>query len=113
MHWSLALIALALLAVAAISNRLSGSPVTPAMLFVGFGLLAGSAVADAIDVSGTSSAVRALAEGTLAVVLFADASRIDLRQLRRGAAVPERLLGIGLPLTIALGTWWPPRSSAS
>jgi NhaP-type Na+/H+ or K+/H+ antiporter len=104
MHWSLALIALALLAVAAVSKRLSGAPVTPAMLFVGFGLLAGSAAADAIDVSSTSSAVRRLAEVTLAVVLFADASRIDLRQLRRGAAVPERLLGIGLPLTIALGT---------
>jgi NhaP-type Na+/H+ or K+/H+ antiporter len=37
-------------------------------------------------------------------VLFSDASRIDLRGLRRGAGVPVRLLGIGLPLTIALGT---------
>jgi sodium/hydrogen antiporter len=36
-------------------------------------------------------------------VLFCDASRIDLAALRRAAGVPLRLLGIGLPLTIALG----------
>jgi NhaP-type Na+/H+ or K+/H+ antiporter len=36
-------------------------------------------------------------------VLFADASRIKPRVLRREYAVPLRLLGIGLPLTIALG----------
>jgi NhaP-type Na+/H+ or K+/H+ antiporter len=47
--------------------------------------------------------VRALAEATLALVLFSDASRIDLGRLRREVGVPVRLLGIGLPLTIALG----------
>ena len=47
--------------------------------------------------------MRALAEATLALVLFCDASRIDLGQLRREVAVPLRLLGFGLPLTIALG----------
>jgi NhaP-type Na+/H+ or K+/H+ antiporter len=103
-EWALALVALALLAVAAVSKRLSGSPVTPAMLFVGFGLLAGPEVLDGVDVASSGATVRTLAEATLAVVLFADASRIDLRRLRRGADVPLRLLGIGLPLTIALGT---------
>ena len=44
-----------------------------------------------------------MAEATLALVLFCDASRIDLGQLRREVGVPVRLLGIGLPLTIALG----------
>ena len=48
--------------------------------------------------------MRALAEATLALVLFCDASRIDLKHLRRSVGVPLRLLGIGLPLTIALGT---------
>jgi len=102
-EWSLALVALTLIAVAAVSNRLSGSLLTPAMLFVSFGLLAGPLVVDAIDLSSTSSTVRTLAEATLALVLFADASRIRLRQLERGAGLPGRLLGIGLPLTIALG----------
>lgn len=103
MGWSLAFTALALIAVAAVSRRLSGTPVTPAMVFVAFGLLAGPLAIDAIDVAGTGWAVRMLAEATLALVLFTDASRIRLRQLERGAGLPERLLGIGLPLTIALG----------
>jgi NhaP-type Na+/H+ or K+/H+ antiporter len=44
-----------------------------------------------------------LAEATLALVLFSDASRIDFGLLRREYSVPARLLGFGLPLTIALG----------
>jgi NhaP-type Na+/H+ or K+/H+ antiporter len=103
MDWSLAIISAALLAVAAISRRISGTMVTPAMAFVALGLLVGPKVLDAVDLSSTSAAVRALAEATLALVLFTDASRIDLRELRREIGVPARLLGIGLPLTIVLG----------
>jgi len=102
-EWALAIVALALLAVAAVSRRLSGTTVTPAMLFVTIGLLVGPQVLDGLDLSSKSSTVRTLAEATLALVLFADASRIDLRQLRREVGVPLRLLGVGLPLTIALG----------
>jgi sodium/hydrogen antiporter len=101
MQWSLALVALALLAVAAISRRLSGTPVTPAMLFVAFGLLV-APVFHGSDVA-TGVTVRALAEATLALVLFSDASRINPRALRRTVDLPVRLLGIGLPLTILLG----------
>ena len=103
MEWSLAIVALTLLGVAAISRRLSGTLVTPAMLFVAVGLLAGPEVLGEIDLESSSGTVRALAEATLALVLFCDASRIDLGQLRREVGVPLRLLGIGLPLTIALG----------
>jgi sodium/hydrogen antiporter len=102
-EWSLAVVALALLGVAAISRRLSGTPVTPAMLFVAIGLLVSPQALDGIDLESTSSTVRALAEATLALVLFSDASRIDLRQLRPDVGLPLRLLGIGLPLTIGLG----------
>ena len=103
MEWALALVAFALLGVASVSQRLVGTPVTPAMLFVGFGLLVGPRALDGIDLSSTGSAVGVLAEATLALVLFSDASRIDLSQLRRAVGVPVRLLGIGLPLTILLG----------
>jgi sodium/hydrogen antiporter len=103
MDWSLTTVALALIAVAAVSKRLSGSPITPAMVFVSIGFLVGPKVLDEINIASTSSTERALAEATLALVLFSDASSIDLRALRRGASVPLRLLGIGLPLTIALG----------
>ena len=103
MEWSLAIVALTLLGVGAVSGRLSGTPVTPAILFVVVGLLVGPEVLGEIDLESSSGTVRALAEATLALVLFCDASRIDLGQLRREVGVPLRLLGIGLPLTIALG----------
>ena len=103
MEWSLAIVALAVLAVASVSGRIAGTPVTPAILFVAIGLLVGPRVLDELDLATTSSTVRALAEATLALVLFSDASRINLRQLGREANIPGRLLGIGLPLTILLG----------
>src|SRR3954466_295285 len=103
MQWALAIVAVTLLAVAAISRRLYGTPITPAMVFVAVGLLAAPQVLDGIHLENSSSTVRALAEATLALVLFCDASRIDLGHLRRQVGVPLRLLGIGLPLTIALG----------
>jgi NhaP-type Na+/H+ or K+/H+ antiporter len=102
-EWTLALVAAALLGVAAVSRLLSGTPITPAIVFVAFGLLVGPKVFDGIDPSGSSETVRTLAEATLALVLFADASRIDLGALRRTVGVPVRLLGIGLPLTIVAG----------
>src|SRR5918997_5771249 len=102
MEWSLAIVALALLGVAAVSGRLSDTPLTPVMLFTAVGLLIGPEVIGGVDLESTSSTVRALAEATLALVLFADASRIDLRQLRPDVGLPLRLLGVGLPLTIAL-----------
>ena len=86
-----------------LAARLYGTPLTPAMVFVAVGLLAGPQVLEGIDLDCSSSTVRTLAEATLALVLFCDASRIDLGQLRRQVGVPLRLLGIGLPLTIALG----------
>jgi sodium/hydrogen antiporter len=96
-------VAFTLLAVAAISRRLTGTPVTATMLFVAAGLLVSPQALDGIDLESTSSTVRTLAEATLALVLFADASRINLRQLRPDVGLPLRLLGIGLPLTIGLG----------
>jgi len=103
MEWALAMVSLALLGVAAVSGRLAGTPITPAILFVGFGLLVGPRAVGGIDLASTDAAVRVLAEGTLAMVLFCDASRVDLGQLRRAVGVPLRLLAVGLPLTILLG----------
>ena len=103
MEWTLATIALALLAFAAISARVDGTPITPAIVFVGIGLLAGPEALGLVDLSSHGEPVKLLAEATLTVVLFSDASRIDLHALRREIGVPARLLGIGLPLTIVTG----------
>ena len=103
MDWALASIAVALLCYAALAGRLEGTPVTAAMVFTGFGLVLGTEVVGFVDLAPLGDTVQTLAEATLAVVLFADASRIDLRTLRGEAAIPARLLGIGLPLTIVAG----------
>ncbi len=99
----LVIVGLTLLLVAAVSRPLSSTPVTPAMVVVAVGVLVGPLVLDDLTVRPTSSTVRTLAEATLAVVLFSDSSRVNLRALRREASMPVRLLGVGLPLTVVLG----------
>ena len=83
------------------------------MVFVTAGLLLGPQVLGELDLDSSGGTVRTLAEATLALVLFCDASRIDLRELRVEANVPVRLLAVGLPLTIALGAVAAAGSSAS
>src|SRR3954447_16506402 len=104
MAWSLALVALVVLGVAAVSARLEGTPVTPPMVFMLAGLLLGARVLGEVDPHASGATVRTLAEATLALVLFTDASSVDLGALRREAGLPVRLLAVGLPLTIVLGT---------
>ena len=96
-------VSLLVLAYAAFSRRLLGSVITPAMVFVVGGILASDDVLGWLDPGIRSESVRAVAEATLTVVLFSDASRIDLGALRREFIVPLRLLAIGLPLTIVAG----------
>lgn len=85
-----------------VSSRLERWNISAPIVFVAVGMAATQT--GVIDLSIGSTAVRQIAELTLAVVLFADASGVQLAKLRRDAVVPTRLLGIGLPLTIALGT---------
>ena len=103
MHWQLVTLAVALLAFAAVSGRLEGTPLTAAMFFTAAGLLVGVEALGLVDPAATGVEVKLLAEATLTVVLFSDASRIDLVALRRTLGIPVRLLGIGLPLTIVAG----------
>ena len=103
MTWALPTIALALLAFAAVSGRLEGTPITAPMVFTGVGLLVGADALGLVDPAVSGEAVKLLAEATLALVLFGDASRINLRALREEVSIPARLLGLGLPLTLLVG----------
>jgi NhaP-type Na+/H+ or K+/H+ antiporter len=79
----LVVVAVFVVAYGLVSGRLEGTPVTPPMLFVGFGLVAGPAALGLVELDLHNVAVRVLAEATLVLVLFTDAARIDLRVLRR------------------------------
>jgi NhaP-type Na+/H+ or K+/H+ antiporter len=103
MTWALATIAALLLGYAAVSSRLTELNVSGAMFFTTAGLLVGP-VLELLGLHVHSEQIKVLAEITLTLVLFADASRIALGALRNEYLVPLRLLAIGLPLTIAAGT---------
>ena len=86
---------------ALISKRIEGTPITGPIVFVAAGVLFGSA--GLLDEGVTmDSVVRVAAEVTLILLLFTDAIRIDLGRLRRQAGIPGRMLGVGLPVTVAL-----------
>lgn len=62
-----------------------------------------------VDVDVALPQIAVFAELTLAIVLFSDASRMDVRRLTRDVGLPARLLLVGLPLTVVAGTllnWW-------
>ena len=99
----LAVFALALLAFGAVSRIAERSPVTPPMVFIALGLALGAGGLGWMELAVDASVVHGLAELTLILVLFTDASRIDFARLRRERSIPIRMLAIGLPLTIALG----------
>jgi sodium/hydrogen antiporter len=101
---SLVVIATVFLVYAALSRRLHGTSITAPMVFVVAGFVFGAEGVGWLHVTLDQDAVSRLAEATLVVVLFTDASRIDLHALRREYSVPARLLGGGLPLTIVVGT---------
>src|SRR5580765_6236492 len=101
--WLLATVAGVVLVYALLSRRLDSTPITAAIFFLSAGLLFGNKAIGWIETAPRGGTVRVLAELTLTLVLFADASRIDLAALRREYVVPARLLGIGLPLTILAG----------
>jgi NhaP-type Na+/H+ or K+/H+ antiporter len=101
--WGLAVVAAVVIVFAAGSRRVERSFVTPAMFFVVAGVVIGSDVLGLVDLQVEGHVFRSLTELTLTLVLFSDASRVDLGALRREYAVPTRLLGIGLPLTIVVG----------
>lgn len=87
-----------------VSRRLERLSVSAPMVFVTAGIVLGPDVLDLTSLELTSETGLLVAEVALVVVLFADASRIDPRALRENEGLPVRLLGIGMPLTIAAGT---------
>ena len=87
-----------------LSGRLTRLFITAPIAFVIMGLAVTHGPLALIHFNPHSSNVRSLAEVTLALVLFTDASRVNVHELRHDLGLPTRLLGVGLPLTIGFGT---------
>ena len=87
-----------------ISRRLEGTILTAPIFFVVAGAILGPAGLALVEFNLDDHTVLLVSEIALSVVLFTDAASINLSVLRQNEGLPLRLLGIGMPLTIALGT---------
>ena len=87
-----------------VSRRLEGTVLTAPLVFVAAGFVLGPAGLGVAEFALDEHTVLLLGEIALAIVLFTDAARTNLSALRQNEALPLRLLGLGMPLTIALGT---------
>ncbi|GAA2140303.1 cation:proton antiporter [Arthrobacter humicola] len=95
------LITAALFAWALVSARLQQADLTAPIVFTAVGM--GLAWAGLVDAASPPAAITPVVEVTLVWVLFSDAARLPLQELRRDVGRYVRLLGIGLPLTIVFG----------
>jgi sodium/hydrogen antiporter len=100
----LAIVAALIFLWGALSARLERFDVTAPIIFVIAGLSLTHGPLAPLGVKPSSELIKFMAELTLVLVLFSDASRVGLHELRADMSLDLRLLGIGLPLTIGLGT---------
>lgn len=88
---------------AMLARRLAKSILTAPIYFIALGLLL--AKIGWFELEAAEETLHLIAEATLVVLLFLDASQIDLRQLKQRHVWPQRMLLFGMPLAILLGTF--------
>jgi NhaP-type Na+/H+ or K+/H+ antiporter len=103
MYQNAAILAAFLLIYSAGAGRIERSWISGPIVFVAVGFILGPDALGVFRLNITGEGLRVLAELTLAMVLFTDAANADFGILRRNRGLPERLLLVGLPLTIVLG----------
>ena len=99
----LLILAAGLLTFGLISQRIERLALTAPMLFLLLGVACGPVLLDWSAPAIESSALKIIAELTLALILFTDASQVQGSHLVKFENLPIRLLGIGLPLTMLAG----------
>jgi NhaP-type Na+/H+ or K+/H+ antiporter len=86
-----------------LTNAISKTIVTLPIIFMGVGYLSARPIEALAEPEVMNEGKRLLAEITLVLVLFSDASRVRFTALRQNFKIPLRMLVIGMPLTIGLG----------
>jgi sodium/hydrogen antiporter len=86
------------------SKSISRGLLTLPILFSVLGFALSGSLQSALPDAVIHESKKALAEVTLILVLFADASHVRYRKLAMDWQFPARMLVVGLPLTLALGT---------
>jgi NhaP-type Na+/H+ or K+/H+ antiporter len=103
MYENLAILAAFVFIYSLICGGFEKTPINGAIVFAAFGLVLGPMGLGLLNLELDTEGLSLLAELTLAMVLFTDAFNTNLRVLKKNLAIPQRLLLIGLPLTILLG----------
>jgi len=103
MYETLALLAVFVLVYSSVAGAVERSWISGPIIFTLFGLMIGPVGLDLLSLETDREMIKALAEVTLAMVLFTDAAGADMGVLKKTSGLPARLLLIGLPLTIVLG----------
>ena len=85
----------------AVSARLERADLSAPIVFVAVG--ATLAALSLVDAKAAPETLKPLVETTLVWVLFSDAARVPVRDLREDLGRCVRLLGVGLPLTVLAG----------
>ena len=85
------------------AERLNRSLITLPMIFTAVGYAVTFPVEMIADEHVLAEAARLVAEVTLIIVLFADASHVRFKELSKHWIIPARMLVIGMPLTILAG----------
>jgi sodium/hydrogen antiporter len=96
-------LAVVVVAYALVASRLDRWGITGPMVFVAAGVILGPGGLGVLPLSLTNETVLTVTELTLALVLFSDASTVRLRDVEGDAGLPQRLLFVGLPLTVIAG----------
>jgi NhaP-type Na+/H+ or K+/H+ antiporter len=103
MYETLAILAVFIFLYSITGGGLERTPINGALIFTAFGLTLGPLGLGVLDLDVGKEGLRTIAELTLALVLFTDAANANLGVLKKNIGIPQRLLLIGLPLTILLG----------
>jgi NhaP-type Na+/H+ or K+/H+ antiporter len=86
-----------------LTKAISKTILTLPIIFMVIGYLCAVPLEMAAEPETLDEGARFLAEITLVLVLFTDASHVRFMSLRKYVGVPARMLVVGLPLTIGLG----------
>lgn len=97
-------VSILILCFAMVSGVITRYALAPALIFVLIGVALGPSGLKLVEIRADREGFLIIAELALTVILFDQASKLDVRTLFRRERLSLRLLGIGIPLTIMLGT---------
>ncbi len=103
MYHNFAILGAIILLYSLVAGKVEKKPISSSMVFLFVGLLMGPLMLQLFKFQFEIEDYKVLAEFALALVLFTDASRANLKILRNNITIPYHLLLVGLPITIVLG----------